>query len=81
MKGLRWGIMGTGGIAAAMAGTLRDAGSPMTAVGSASADAARAFADRWDIPRATAPHEAMIAAKSTHPTRVLRAHVMRSSYS
>ena len=34
MTGLRWGIMGTGGIAGAMAGTLRAVGSDIVAVGS-----------------------------------------------
>lgn len=56
---LRWGIMGTGGIAGAMAGALRDRGVPISAVGSARQAAAHAFAETWGIPHALDSHEAV----------------------
>ena len=59
MTQLRWGIMGTGGIAAAMAGALQDAGSPIVAVGSARPGAAGEFAAEWDIPQAVLSHRAV----------------------
>ncbi len=59
MTDLRWGIMGTGGIAAVMAQTLRDEGSEVVAVGSARPDAADRFAREWDIPIAVESHRAV----------------------
>lgn len=56
MSGLRWGIMGTGGIAAEMAGALRAARSQIVAVGSARPGAASAFAEEWDIPMPVGSH-------------------------
>ena len=56
MDALRWGIMGTGGIAAEMASTLRGHGSPVVAVGSARPGASAAFAAEWDIPDAVGSH-------------------------
>ena len=56
MGNIRWGIMGTGGIAAAMAETLRDVDAPITVVGSSRDDAAEAFADRWAIPHSVPSH-------------------------
>ena len=51
--------MGTGRIAGAMVAALQTAGAPVTAVGSRSPDAARGFADRFGIPGAVDPHEAV----------------------
>ncbi|MFB9238965.1 Gfo/Idh/MocA family protein [Plantactinospora siamensis] len=49
----RWGILATGGIATAFVADLRRLpGAEIVAVGSRTAEAARAFADRHDIPRA-----------------------------
>jgi len=56
---LRWGIMGTGGIAAAMVGTLRSVGSPVVAVGSGTPTRASAFAAKHDIARAVDSHGAV----------------------
>lgn len=53
--------MGTGGIASAMAGVLRDRGSPIAAVGSARPGAAQRFADNWGIPIATDSHAGVLA--------------------
>lgn len=56
---LRWGIMGTGGIARAMAETLRTMESPIVAVGSSRQGAAGAFADEWGIADAVDGHDAV----------------------
>lgn len=47
--GLRWGILGAGGIAAAFGKDLQANGRTIAAVGSRSTDKARAFADRFGI--------------------------------
>lgn len=59
MTKLRWGIMGTGGIAEAMATTLAAAGSPVTVVGSPRPGAAQSFAERLQIGRAVESHAAV----------------------
>ena len=56
MSELRWGIMGTGGIAAAMVGALQAAGSTVMAVGSGRPGAAAAFATEWGIASAVESH-------------------------
>lgn len=56
---LRWGILATGGIAAAFAADLRTAGLDLAAVGSRSQGSADAFAARFDIPRAHGSYEAL----------------------
>ncbi|MFK4761747.1 Gfo/Idh/MocA family protein [Microbacterium sp. ZW T5_45] len=61
MTGLRWGILATGGIAGAFAADLRTAGLDLAAVGSRSQESADAFAERFDIPRAHASYEALVA--------------------
>ncbi|KJL49172.1 1,5-anhydro-D-fructose reductase [Microbacterium hydrocarbonoxydans] len=61
MTGLRWGILATGGIAGAFASDLRTAGRELVAVGSRSQESADAFATRFDIPRAHASYEALVA--------------------
>ena len=60
---VRWGIMGSGGIAATMARTLAQVGSPLTAVGSGRSGAAKAFAGEWGIEHALDSH----AAVADHP--------------
>ena len=60
MTGLRWGILATGGIAHMFTKDLRTAGLDIAAVGSRRADAARAFADEFEIPRAHASYEALV---------------------
>lgn len=52
MTGLRWGILATGGIAAAFTSDLRTAGLDVVAVGSRTQESADEFASRFDIPRA-----------------------------
>ncbi|MFS0854578.1 Gfo/Idh/MocA family protein [Microbacterium sp. 179-I 3D4 NHS] len=61
MTGLRWGILATGGIAAAFASDLRTAGLDLVAVGSRSQKSADAFAARFDIPHAHPTYEALVA--------------------
>ncbi|MDQ0649064.1 putative dehydrogenase [Microbacterium natoriense] len=61
MTGLRWGILATGGIAGAFASDLRTAGRDLVAVGSRSQESADAFAVRFEIPRAHASYEALVA--------------------
>lgn len=61
MTGLRWGILATGGIAGAFASDLRVAGLDLVAVGSRSQESADAFAARFDIARAHASYEALVA--------------------
>lgn len=61
MTGLRWGILATGGIATAFASDLRTAGLDLVAVGSRSQASADAFAATFDIPRAHASYEALVA--------------------
>lgn len=61
MTGLRWGILATGGIAGAFASDLRTAGLDLVAVGSRTQESADAFAARFDIPRAHASYEALVA--------------------
>ncbi|MFH8249609.1 Gfo/Idh/MocA family protein [Microbacterium sp. B2969] len=58
--GLRWGILATGGIAHAFTRDLRTAGRDIAAVGSRRADAARAFADEFEIPHAHDSYEALV---------------------
>lgn len=59
---LRWGILSTGGIAAAMVQALQaNTRQQVVAVGSRSAGSAAAFADRFGIDRAHGSMEAMLA--------------------
>ncbi|KNY06547.1 Gfo/Idh/MocA family protein [Microbacterium sp. GCS4] len=61
MTGLRWGILATGFIAETFASDLRTAGFDLVAVGSRSQESADAFAQRFDILRAHASYEALVA--------------------
>lgn len=59
MTGLRWGVMGSGGIAGAMTGALQSFGSLVVAVGSARPGAAESFAQEWNLPHAVDSHRAV----------------------
>ncbi|MGM1016893.1 MAG: Gfo/Idh/MocA family protein [Actinomycetota bacterium] len=61
MTGLRWGILATGGIAAAFASDLRTAGLDLVAVGSRSQESADRFAAQFDIPHAHGSYEALVS--------------------
>src|SRR4051812_40671227 len=58
---LRWGILGTGGIAAAMTSDLLLTGHSVTAVGSRTQAGADAFAAAHGIPTAHPSYEALVA--------------------
>lgn len=58
---LRWGILGTGGIAHLMAHDLQANGFTVTAVGSRSQVSADAFAGEFGIPRAYDSYQALVA--------------------
>ena len=58
---LRWGILGTGGIAASMTSDLLLTGHTVTAVGSRTQESADAFAARYGIPNAHPSYEALVA--------------------
>ncbi|WP_306474099.1 Gfo/Idh/MocA family protein [Streptomyces sp. Ru87] len=56
-----WGVLATGGIAHAFTRDLITHGHRVAAVGSRSADSARAFAGRWGIERAHGSYEELVA--------------------
>ncbi|MDT0158748.1 Gfo/Idh/MocA family oxidoreductase [Microbacterium sp. ARD32] len=76
MTGLRWGILATGGIAAAFASDLRTAGLDLVAVGSRSQASAEAFAERFGIARAHASYEALVADPDVDIVYVATPHPM-----
>ena len=57
---LRWGILGTGGIAALQTSDLNDNGFTVTAVGSRTTQSADAFASRWGIATAHPSYDALV---------------------
>lgn len=61
MTDIRWGILATGGIAHAFTADLRTAGLDVVAVGSRSAESARAFAEQYGIAHAHGSYEALVA--------------------
>ncbi|WP_448655933.1 Gfo/Idh/MocA family protein [Microbacterium lacticum] len=61
MTDIRWGILATGGIAHAFTADLRTAGPDVVAVGSRSAESARAFAEQYGIAHAHGSYEALVA--------------------
>jgi len=73
---LRWGILATGGIAAAFAADLRTAGLDLVAVGSRSQESADAFAARFDIARAHGSYEALVADPDVDIVYVATPHPM-----
>jgi predicted dehydrogenase len=58
---LRWGVLGTGGIAGTMTDDLLGAGHSVTAVGSRSRDSAKRFATEHGLPRAHGSYEDLVA--------------------
>jgi predicted dehydrogenase len=71
---LRWGIMGTGGIAHLQTRDLVDNGFTVAAVGSRSQTAADAFAAEFGIPTAHASYEALVADPSVDVIYVSTPH-------
>ena len=62
MGSIRWGVMGTGGIAGAMTDTLAELGSPVVVVGSGRPGASADFAAHHGVARSVASHDAVAAA-------------------
>lgn len=58
---IRWGILGTGGIAATFVTDIQAAGLEVSAVGSRRASSAEEFAGRFSIARAHSSYEALVA--------------------
>lgn len=71
---LRWGILGTGGIAALQTSDLNDNGFTVTAVGSRTQASADAFASRWGIPTAHPSYEALVADENVDAIYVSTPH-------
>lgn len=61
MTGLRWGILGPGGIARAFASDLRTAGLDITAVGSRRREVAEEFAAEFSVPNVHGSYEDLVA--------------------
>ena len=59
--GLRWGILGPGGIAQAFANDLVLSGLTLQAVGSRNAETASAFAEKFNVPNVHASYEDLVA--------------------
>ncbi|GAA5150144.1 Gfo/Idh/MocA family oxidoreductase [Microbacterium pseudoresistens] len=78
MTGLRWGILATGGIAAAFAADLRSAGLDLVAVGSRDQESADAFAARFDIPRAYGSYAQLAADPDVDIVYVATPHPMHA---
>jgi len=76
--GLRWGILATGVIANTFTADLRTAGLDVRAVGSRSADGARAFADRFDIPRVHSSYDDLVADDDIDIVYVATPHPMHA---
>ena len=77
MEPLRWGVIGTGSIAATMAADLNwtDSGR-IVAVGSRRQDAADGFADRFGIPHRHASYEELVADPDVEAVYVATPHPM-----
>ncbi|WIB25393.1 Gfo/Idh/MocA family oxidoreductase [Curtobacterium sp. MCSS17_015] len=58
---VRWGVLGTGGIARSFVGDCTAAGVEFVAVGSRTEERARTFADEYGIPRAHGDYAALVA--------------------
>ncbi|WP_144763560.1 Gfo/Idh/MocA family protein [Curtobacterium sp. 9128] len=58
---IRWGVIGTGGIARSFVGDCSRAGVDFVAVGSRTRESAAAFADEYGIPRAHGSYEELVA--------------------
>ena len=71
---LRWGILGTGGIAALQTSDLIENGLTVAAVGSRSQESADAFATKWSIATAHPSYEALVADENVDAIYVSTPH-------
>jgi predicted dehydrogenase len=76
---LRWGILGTGGIANAQTKDLKVLGSPVTAVGSRTQERADAFAAEHGIPTAHGSYEALVNDPDVDVIYVATPHPMHAA--
>ncbi|WBU36857.1 Gfo/Idh/MocA family protein [Homoserinibacter sp. YIM 151385] len=79
MTTLRWGILGTGGIARTFTRDLLDAGLTVQAVGSRGEDRARAFAEEFGVPSAHGSYEALAADPEVDVIYVATPHPMHAA--
>jgi predicted dehydrogenase len=77
--GLRWGILGPGGIARAFTSDLRTAGLDVAAVGSRRLTSAEAFAADFDIPRAHGSYEELVADPDVDIVYIATPHPMHAA--
>jgi predicted dehydrogenase len=75
---VRWGILGTGGIASAFTTDLLATGLTVTAVGSRSEASAREFASRFGEPTAHGSYEALAADRNVDAIYVATPHPMHA---
>ncbi|MBL0886098.1 Gfo/Idh/MocA family protein [Myceligenerans indicum] len=78
MTHLRWGILATGGIAHAFTSDLMANDFSVQAVGSRSADKAKAFADEFGIPHAHGSYEELVADPEVDIVYVATPHPMHA---
>ena len=71
-----WGVIGTGGIAALQVSDLLTAGLRVSAVGSRREESARAFGERFGIPKAHGSYEALVAEPEVDIVYVATPHPM-----
>ncbi|MEJ8283364.1 Gfo/Idh/MocA family oxidoreductase [Curtobacterium citreum] len=72
---VRWGVIGTGGIARSFVGDCVAAGIEFTAVGSRTSGGAEAFASEFGIPRAHGSYEDLVADDTVDAVYVATPHV------
>lgn len=76
--GLRWGILGPGGIARAFADDLRTAGLDIAAVGSRRLESAAEFAGRFDIAHSHGSYEDLVADPDVDIVYIATPHPMHA---
>ena len=80
-KTLRWGIIGTGGIAHSFTGDLAHIEEGIAvAVGSRSLDSANSFADEFDIPRRYGSYEELVSDPEVDAVYVGTPHPMHRDH-
>jgi predicted dehydrogenase len=77
--GLRWGILGPGGIAQAFAKDLLLHGFTLQAVGSRRADTAAAFAEKFNVPNVHASYEDLVADPEVDAIYIATPHPFHAS--